>query len=352
MIKDRTYKLAASAWLALAVFISAGLVQAVVSDDINASVDLPGPVSLGSDVASEAAAGAVAIDTSNFTETAAQTENDTAANETGPAIDAVAATSVEVANETEVEAATAPEADNATEEGVGGRVHAVCLNGCEYTTIQAAIAASEDGDLVEVGSGTYNENVIVDRRIALRGVNTGEGVPVVNAQGNGSAVVLRASGVVLEGLQIANAGLYPSAGVEVVSNDNLIAGCSILDSGWWGIYLKGGSTNNTVRDCVTSNSGNDGIMLYKAPGNTLKENTVGDSGDNGIQILESDRNVLERNVVGNSTNSGVFLEKSGNAIVMGNIIIYNGVGIRLLGSESGRIGPNLLLNNTRDLESA
>ncbi len=230
--------------------------------------------------------------------------------------------------------------------------HEVCLNGCSYTTIQAAVDAAVDGDLVEVGSGTYNENVIVDKRITLRGVDTGEGAAVVNAQGNGSGIVLQAGGAVLEGLYVTNAGPYPSAGIEVVSSDNIIAGCSIWNSGWWGIYLKGASSNNTVTETIISNSVNDGIMVYRAPGNRFIENTVANNGDNGIQILESENSVVERSIIGNNTNSGISVEDSGNAVVRGNVISYNNLGIHLSASAIDRVGPNRFIGNGQEMAVA
>jgi len=39
----------------------------------------------------------------------------------------------------------------------------VCPSGCDYTSIQAAIEAADAGDTIEVHSGTYCENVDVDK---------------------------------------------------------------------------------------------------------------------------------------------------------------------------------------------
>lgn len=46
----------------------------------------------------------------------------------------------------------------------------------EYPSIQAAVDAAADGDMVVVNQGTYNENVIMHRRIKLQGVGPGGSV--------------------------------------------------------------------------------------------------------------------------------------------------------------------------------
>ncbi|UEC43199.1 MAG: Cell surface glycoprotein [Methanothrix sp.] len=369
MLRDTTHKRAIAGFFALAILLFAGLAQGAdsadginasliessngsINDSINASENAVEPSILGAD-ATSGVQEMEDIDLEEATGAVGDIENETAVmveageSEEPVTVDIVSATTIEADN-----VSISEEVPKKAEAEVGEALpvtHYVCLNGCAFTTIQAAIEAAVDGDTVEVGSGTYSENVVVDKRITLRGVDTGEGVPVVNAASNGSAVLLEAGGSVLEGLHITNSGPHPSAGIEVVSSDNIISGCSIWNSGWWGIYLKGGSTNNTVANSIASNSVNDGIMVFRSPGNRFVENTIMNNGDNGIQILESEKNVVERNVVGNNTNSGISLESSQNSEVKGNVITYNSVGIQLLNSGIDRVGPNRFLGNGREM---
>jgi parallel beta-helix repeat protein len=357
MIEDRTHRLATGTWLLLAVLLSSGLAQADVYDGPNSSIEASETGSLEANAVSVA-------ETDNVTGVATEDGNKTVAAEKAMATEPVttpeAVTPAETEEVAEDEVAMEPETvdeeaevvDGEMAEEVGEAVRTVCIAGCSYSSIQAAIDASKDGDVVEVGSGTYDENLVVNKSITLKGVDTGEGAIVVNAQGSGSAVVLKADGIVLENLYITSAGPYPSAGIEIISNDDLISRCEVWNCKYWGIYLKGGSTNNTVSECVSSNNGNDGVMIYKSPGNSFIDNIVGNNGDNGIQILESDNNVVGGNVLGNNTNSGVYIETSQNAMVMNNIIAYNSRGIKLIGSGIDRIGPNRFLNNSLDLEVA
>jgi len=372
MLQDRTHKLAVGTWLLMALVISAGLVQADdVSDDLNESIEAADNVSIENNATIDATVEVETIDSENVTDSVAETENDTSPAETEMEMDFAtepAVETVEIADETEyvsnesIKEAVTEEAvteEAVTEEAVTGEIEeveeemisTVCLNGCNYTTIGAAIVAAEDDDVVEVGSGTYNENVVVDKSITLRGVNTGEGVPVVNALENGSTVVLKADGIVLEGFFITNAGPYPSAGIEVISDDNLISRNGVWNSDWVGIYLKG-CTNTTILECISSNNGNDGILIFRAPGNFVVDNVVSNNGDDGIAILQSDDNRIDGNVVGNNTDVGILLDTSSNAVVAGNTLSYNTKGIGLLKSGIDRVGPNRFVNNTKDLEVA
>jgi len=49
----------------------------------------------------------------------------------------------------------------------------VCPSGCGYASIQAAINAALAGDTIAIGTGTYVENVVVDKPLTLRRATRG-----------------------------------------------------------------------------------------------------------------------------------------------------------------------------------
>ena len=63
----------------------------------------------------------------------------------------------------------------------------------DFTGIQDAINNASDGDTIIVHSGIYDENVVVDRSVTLKGI----GHPVVDACGEGDAIRLTADGITL-----------------------------------------------------------------------------------------------------------------------------------------------------------
>jgi hypothetical protein len=139
MLRDFSNKFAIGASLALAILLSAGLVQAVVTDDVNFSVVAPEGVSLGSNATSEVAGGVEDGDQANLTGPLSEVGGEAAANETAPPTAAGAAevpATADTANETLPEAANGSGVE-IKPEAAGGVLRAVCLNGCSYTTIQA-----------------------------------------------------------------------------------------------------------------------------------------------------------------------------------------------------------------------
>ena len=65
-------------------------------------------------------------------------------------------------------------------------------------TIQGAIDKAREGDLIEVQSGIYYENIDVNKRIDLKGI----GNPIVEAGRKGNGITLSANGIMLEGFTI------------------------------------------------------------------------------------------------------------------------------------------------------
>ena len=151
-------------------------------------------------------------------------------------------------------------------------------------SIQAAIEGADPGDIVEVSSGTYRENVNVDRPLILFGVDTGGGRPVVDAGGRGSAITLSGSEAVLEGFVVTNSGSKTDvdAGVRVTSERNVIRNNVAKENGGCGILFESSS-----RNIVTHNEFSDnpcGAGLLNSSENVLFLNVFK---DNGIDAASS-----------------------------------------------------------------
>ena len=128
----------------------------------------------------------------------------------------------------------------------------------DYPTIGAAIANASPGDTVSVGSGTYHENVVVDRTIDLIGHDTGGGMPTI-AVSAGTGITVAADNAVVKGLRV--------------------------QGGVTGILVKDcGSVN--VMECIVTGSGN-GITADGAHGCAIMNNTANGNSNAGIYLLNS-----------------------------------------------------------------
>jgi parallel beta-helix repeat protein len=248
--------------------------------------------------------------------------------------------------------------------GVGAATLTVCPIGCTYSSIQGAINAASIGDTVEVHSGTYNENVNVNKRLTLHGI----GMPVINdgSMQHESVITLAADGIFLEGFTVASgAGYVPYASINVTSNSNILSRNNVN----YGIHL-GHSSNNTLRGNNASNSVN-GIYLESSNNNLLSENNVSnnnygiylDSSSNntlntnnilgtayGISVVSSSNNTLNLNHVSN-TIYGIYLQSSSNTLLNENNVSNNNYGqavifsIWLVGSSNNMLIANDVNSN-------
>lgn len=140
-------------------------------------------------------------------------------------------------------------------------------------SIQAAIDTANRGDIIEVHSGTYHENVNVSKTLVLRGI----GDPVIDAEDSGDAITLSADGIDIEGL-ILTGSSASHAGINLtdVSQDNLINGNTVRGNRGDGIDLWA-SENNRISGNTISNNDRNGIGLWSCGHITITKNYVSDT---------------------------------------------------------------------------
>ena len=115
-----------------------------------------------------------------------------------------------------------------------------------YSVIQQAVDNASTGDIVEVQSGVYRENVYVFNTIKLLGVDTGKGLPVVNANRSGSAITVLSNDTTVSGFNLTGSGHCGcgNAGIMVESYNNTIRN-NVIFKNKYGIYVRPEKTNNT-----------------------------------------------------------------------------------------------------------
>jgi nitrous oxidase accessory protein len=235
-------------------------------------------------------------------------------------------------------------------------------------SIQAAIQEALPGDVIEVMSGTYNEELFIDKQLTLRGVDSGEGRPSLEAKGEDGEITFLEDGITFEGFSIKDFII----GVESDGNlvrDNIICcstvGISIrgfgnnvsyndIKSSWYlfsgGIILN--SNNNTLlnNDVEANGLMGAGIYIVDCEDNIIRENRLkGGWLGNGLHILRSDRNIIIGNLAEDHHlfGRGIYIDKSDENYVIGNSATGGprGCSIALMRSNNNTIVQNNLTDN-------
>ncbi|MCK9590451.1 MAG: protein kinase [Methanoregula sp.] len=176
-------------------------------------------------------------------------------------------------------------------------IYTVGPAGAEFTSIQAAINRSVAGDVILVTSGSYRENLRLDKKIDLIGEDSGGGAPVIDPEKKDHAIEILANGCKVEGFTIQNIGYN---GIRVRSSENTIRGNLFLNNAQ-GILLDS-ATKNTINRNNISNSSQIGIAFIASNNNLIKENRFSKNSV-GIDVDEySLSNQIYRNNFDNSQN--------------------------------------------------
>jgi nitrous oxidase accessory protein len=231
---------------------------------------------------------------------------------------------------------------------VSGRVWKVGGAGADFPLIAPAIAAASDGDTVQVRSGVYREDLVLERRIAL----VGEGWPVLVGTGQGSVVELEADGCTVSGFSIEGSGTgltnQLDAGILVVSNHNRVTG-NRLQRVFYGVVVRGGGENEISGNRIAGFADlpfgrrGDGIFLYRSPGNRVSENSIEGMRD-AIYLQYSPRTAVVGNVVTGSR-YGLHDMFSDDATIRGNVLSGCSVGANVMNSRRIEISGNRFERN-------
>jgi len=188
----------------------------------------------------------------------------------------------------------------------------LCVNphgtsGCK-STISAAVAAASAGDTILVARGTYKEQVIITKTVAL--MAQGNAQPVIDATG-------LSNGIFVNGMWAA-----PNPGVANV----LVSGFRIENANFEGVLVANAYDTVLVNNEVEDNNRSLDISAGTCPGIPAFETNEGDDCGEGIHLMGAVHSSVIRNE--SAYNSGGILITdetgvSGNNLVSGNRIHDN-----------------------------
>ncbi len=191
----------------------------------------------------------------------------------------------------------------------------------DFLKIQDAINAANPEDTIFVHSGTYYENVIVNKTVSLVGEN--RSTTVIDAKGKGTVVVVTAEAANIQDFTVQNSGI------------------SLGDSG----IVLSKSMSNIVKGNIISNNGL-GIYVVLSNNNTFYHNVLVNNWE-GMRFLLSSLNIVNGNVI-KDNHYGIQLVDSGNNVLRNNSMIENVYNFGVAGDELPHFINDVDASNTVD----
>ncbi|HSE23101.1 MAG TPA: nitrous oxide reductase family maturation protein NosD [Pyrinomonadaceae bacterium] len=172
----------------------------------------------------------------------------------------------------------------------------------KFQSIQTAIDMARNGDTIEVQTGTYVGNLVLNKQIILAGL----GKPVLRGEGVGSVITTTEDRCVIKGFVIEHSGgdlTREDSGILLKSSNNQIEDNELHDI-LYGVYLYGSHSNILRRNRIRGRSELEegdrgaGLHLWNSPDNIIEDNIISDERD-GLYIQSCNGNQIRRNRVSN-----------------------------------------------------
>jgi len=179
----------------------------------------------------------------------------------------------------------------------GNTIYVDSNGSADYKSIQEAIDAADEGDTIHVNSGTYFENIVINKTINL--VGSGKDKTIIDGSGIGNVIRLAPSSnwVNITGFTIQNSGFGEyRAGIDVDSDyhiiyENIVRNCRYgIELEFWGHNCR--VISNTIKENVY------GILAYS--------------------IIPNNNTISRNNFVGNDVNAYDDSNSSWSYLINGN----------------------------------
>lgn len=225
-------------------------------------------------------------------------------------------------------------------------------------SIQQVINEASPGDVIDIPGGVYEENLVIEKSITLRGSSADK--PLISGGPQDMPVISiksfsREIEITLEGLRIGFAKGRDGNGieahgkaklhlvnVEIMNNEAhgieladqvqaTITNCLFMGMGHSGVEFYG-STQGTIRDCTIVENGAYGLWIHGSAEVEVTDSRVSENGFesikfDGIYAHEKAKLTIERSEVTNNCKCGIRVESPGNVMSCdGNTVSGNGEG--------------------------
>ncbi|RYV02437.1 copper-binding protein [Shewanella sp. OPT22] len=217
--------------------------------------------------------------------------------------------------------------------------------------LQKTLDQSKQGDIILLADGEYHGNYIIPHSLTLKAKH--EKRAIIDAEGKGHALFIKASNVTIDGLKILNWGddlTAQDAGISTSKgNDHLIIQNNYLKGSGFGIWLNKGEhlkiLDNTVigNPNLRSSDRGNGIQLANIKNTVVRGNDISLVRD-GLYVISSQQNVLDGNTM-HELRYGIHYMYSYDNEVKNNLAYDTRAGYALMSSRRLKIHNNVSRNS-------
>ena len=207
----------------------------------------------------------------------------------------------------------------------------------EFPTVEAALRAARPGDTVRLQPGVYREwGLVVEVPIMLEG----NGAAVLDAEGRGEILRVRASGVTIRGLVLRRSGvsfLRDNAAIRLDSVQDCRIERNRLEENFFGIYLARSARctvqeNSILGKAEREASAGNGIHLWYCRDILVRGNTIAGHRD-GIYFEFVQRSTVEENRSERNLRYGLLFMFSDSCLYRRNRFRENRAGVAVMYSR-------------------
>lgn len=209
--------------------------------------------------------------------------------------------------------------------------------GKSFTTIISALASAKDGDVILINKGVYAEGeILINKRVSIKGL----GFPVVDGKNKSQVFRVESDGVVIEGMDLRNAGYsssYDWAAIKVINSRNVIIRRNRLFNNAAGVYFQNTSYSEISNNVIHGNtvdeveSGN-AIHCWKSDNLHILNNSLSGHRD-GLYFEFVTASLIKNNTSFKNLRYGIHFMFSHNDTYIHNTFRSNGAGVAVMFSN-------------------
>lgn len=225
---------------------------------------------------------------------------------------------------------------------------AFCVNFALASPLQEAINSASNNDIIELGDGIYEGDLIINKPLTLKGVGKNA---IIKGSAKGDVITITASNVKILNLKIQNSGDSHNtldSAIKCDNANNVEISHNEITNALFGINFKQCNNAKISHNKISSKPVNlglrgDGIRLWYSHGNLIEKNHIFKSRD--CVLWYSSNNIIRENL-GQDSRYSLHFMYAGKNLVQNNRFERNSVGVFFMFSSGSIVENNVISNSS------